>query len=289
MQNPPKIQTKINPLAGLMRQPKIYVTLPSNGKYWPEGSLNISSSGEYPVFSMTAKDELTLKTPDALLNGQAVVEVLESCIPNIIDGWQVPQIDLDALLIAIRMATYGNTMDNNVKIGDEEAVYSVDLRLLLEQLKSQISWDERIEVTDSLIIYVRPLNYRELSKASIESFETQRILNLVNDKDMDEDKKIAVFKKSFNKLTEVTLGIVANSIYRIDTNSGSVTDQEFIKDFIAQCDREIFNAVKNRLDELKEKNSIKPMRVQATAEMIAAGSAEEIEVPIMFDTSNFFE
>jgi hypothetical protein len=61
--------------------------------------------------SMTTKDEITLKTPDALLNGQGVVNVIESCCPAIKDAWAMPSIDVDATLIAIRIASYGNQMD----------------------------------------------------------------------------------------------------------------------------------------------------------------------------------
>lgn len=55
-----------NPLMGQMRQPKIYIRLPSNGEFWENGSLEQTENGEYPVFSMTAQDELKLKIPDAL-------------------------------------------------------------------------------------------------------------------------------------------------------------------------------------------------------------------------------
>lgn len=70
-----------NPLQKYFRQPKIYLSLPSNGKYYPAGSLEISETGEYPVFPMTARDEIMIKTPDALLNGEATVAVIKSCIP----------------------------------------------------------------------------------------------------------------------------------------------------------------------------------------------------------------
>lgn len=77
------IQSKVNPLLGYMRQPKIYIRLPSNGLFWEEGSIDIPENNEFPVYSMTAKDELTFKTPDALMNGQAIVDVIQSCMPNI--------------------------------------------------------------------------------------------------------------------------------------------------------------------------------------------------------------
>ena len=57
--------TKANPLSSFMRQPKIYITLPSRGRFWSKGSIEIPENGELAVYSMTAKDELTFKTPDA--------------------------------------------------------------------------------------------------------------------------------------------------------------------------------------------------------------------------------
>jgi len=279
---------KPNPLMGLMRQPKIYITLPSQGKFWPEGALIPTATNEYPVYSMTARDELILKTPDALLNGQAVVDVIQSCVPNIIDAWQCPQTDVDAILIAIRLATYGENMDTNVTIKGVEATYSIDLKDVLSQLMSSPQWEDRIEVAPNLIIYVKPLNYREISKASAETFETQRIINIVNDESLEEDKKLEIFTQSFNKLTKMTLDIVTDTVYRIDTTAGTVTEKEFIVEFMNNCDKTVFNAVKTHLDKLKDIIAIKPMRVKATEEMVAAGSAEEVEVPLVFDPSTFF-
>lgn len=273
---------------GLMRQPKIYITLPSQGNFWPTDALHRTPTNEYPVYSMTARDELLLKTPDALLNGQAVVDVIQSCVPNIVDAWQCPQTDIDAILIAIRLATYGEMMDTNVNIKGVEATYSIDLKDILAQLVSASAWEERIEVSPNLIMHIRPLNYRELSKASAESFETQRVINLVNDDTLEEDKKLELFTQSFNKLTQMTLDLVSNTVYRIDTTAGSVDEKEFIMEFMSNCDKNIFNAVKEHIDKLKESIAIKPLRVKATEEMLAAGSEEEVEVPLTFDPTTFF-
>lgn len=289
MQNIPSQQPQINPLSGLMRQPKIYIKLPSKGNYWPEGSLKVSANEEYAVYSMTAKDELILKTPDALLNGQAVVDVVQSCIPSVLNAWELPQTDVDALLIAIRIATYGEVMETTITEKGCEATYGVDLRNILDNLINNLEWDERVEIGDNLVVYVRPLNYRQLAKSAQESFETQRIINLVNDEKLAEDRKIELFKESFSKLSQLTLDSVADSIYRVDTSVGTVTDSKFIKEFVEQCDRSMFNQIKSHIDRMRERNAIKPMRVKATEEMVLAGSAEEIEVPILFDPTTFFK
>ena len=280
---------KPNPLASLMRQPKIFIRLPSNGKYWPEGSLNHTINGEYPVFSMTARDELLLKTPDALMNGQAVVDVIQSCVPNITDAWHTPNIDLDVILIAIRLATYGQKMETTLTVGKEEMAYNVDLRQLLENLMNTITWDEKIEIGDQMALYIRPINYAAMSQTNIKNFETQKLLNIVNDSELSEEDKIAHFKKSFEAITNITLAIISQSVYKIESVAGTTDNVDHIADFLANCDREIFEAVKSRLDTLRQHNTLKAIKVRATPDMIAEGSEEEIEVPLVFDAANFFD
>jgi len=68
-----------NPLKAYFRRPAIYLKLPSEGKYYPQGSVDIPVNGEVAVYPMTAVDEITTKTPDALFNGSAVVEIIKSC------------------------------------------------------------------------------------------------------------------------------------------------------------------------------------------------------------------
>ena len=277
---------KVNPLISLMRQPKIYIKLPSQGKFWPEGALDMSPNGEYAVFSMTARDELLLKTPDSLLNGQAIVDVIQNCIPAIHDAWEIPNIDLDVILVALRLATYGTQME--MSIGKDELTYSLDLRTILDSLYETVVWDEQINFGDSLAIFVKPVNYKVISQANQQNFETQKIMNLLSNSVLTEEQKISAFRDSLKKLTDLTVGIINNSVYRIESSAGTTDDPEFISDSMNNCDKDIYDAVKNRLDEMRTKNAIKPMLINATPEMIAAGSPEIIEVPITFDQTNFF-
>ena len=94
-----------NPLASYFRQAKLYTPLPSKGRFYEEGSIDWPATGEIAVFPMTAKDEMAMRTPDALLNGQSTVEVIKSCVPAIRDPWEIPSLDMDVLLISIRMAS----------------------------------------------------------------------------------------------------------------------------------------------------------------------------------------
>jgi len=286
--NVPNIQP--NPLMSFMRQPKIYIRLPSGGEFWPAGSLIISETGEYPVFSMTAKDELMLKVPDAVMNGQAVVDVIQHCMPNIKNAWALPSIDLDVILIAIRIATYGEKMTTPIEIEDvEEMEYSVDLRNVMDSLMADIRWDATVPVNDNLTVFVKPMNYKQISESSVSTFETQKMLQLANNTTLTEEDKIRAFKESFNKLTEITIGIVENSIFRIDSSEGTTDNSKHIREFIENADKEIFNAIQKHLDNLKDINSIKPIRVAVTEDMKYRGvTGEYIEIPLVFDPATFF-
>jgi len=284
-----QFQPKGNPLAGYMRQPKIYISLPSQGNFWPTNSIHMTETGEFPVFSMTAKDELTFKTPDALLNGQGIVDVIQSCIPNIKNAWDIPTIDLDTILIAIRLATYGEKMPIKIKIPviNEEVELDIDLRVLLDQ-QQQNQWIDQIVINPDFIIYVRPLTYKHMTQVSIKSFETTRILNLVNDDSLSEEKKIEMFNNSFKNLTNVTVNMMSQSIYKIVVNDEEVTSQKYIEEFVSNSDKTIFDKVQEHLSQLKTHNELKPLIFNTSAEQQEQGAPSTVSVPVNFNNSDFF-
>ena len=285
----PTLSSKANPLANFMRQPKIYIRLPSQGQFWPSKSIVIPETGEFPVYSMTAKDELTFKTPDALLNGQAIVDVIQSCIPNIKNAWDCPTIDMDTILIAIRLATYGEKMPfkHTVPNTTIEEEYDLDLRVLLDQ-QQENQWIEEIPISEHLAIYVKPLTYKHMTQTSIKSFETNRILNMVNDDSLSDEKKMDIFNSSFASLTKATIDLLTESISKIVTSESEVTDKKFIAEFVANTDKQIFELVQNHVAELKKHNELKPLEFVSNDEQREAGAPETYQIPIDFNNSNFF-
>jgi phosphopantetheine adenylyltransferase len=279
-----------NPLVGLMRQPKIFIKLPSGGEYWEPGSIDVPENREFPVYSMTAKDELMLKVPDALMNGQAVVDVIQHCMPNIKNAWKAPNLDLDAILIAIRIATYGEKMTIPLRINDEvDNEYTLDLRIVLDGLQNQIAWDPVVPINEDLTVYVKPLSYKVMTDSALQTFETQKIIQLVSDEAIPEEQKIAAFKESFAKLNQMTIGVINNSVFKVESSQGTTVDQRHIQDFMANADKTVFDKVKGHIDKLRENNAIKPLKIATTPEMRAAGVVEdEIEYPLQFDPTNFF-
>jgi len=193
-------------------------------------------------------------------------------------------------LIAIRIATYGEIMTTPVTFeNDLELDYQLDLRTVKDQLISQISWDPAVVISPEMTVFVKPLVYREFSESSVQTFETQKIMQIVNSEELGEDDKLRLFKESFTKLTQVTLGTVQKSVYQIDTAQGSTANLDHIAEFINNVDKEVFNKIQGHLDKLRDQNQLKPITVAVTDEMRERGfTGDSVEVPITFDASTFF-
>jgi hypothetical protein len=275
-------QPKKNPLTSFYRQPKIYVRLPSKGKFYEPGSLDLSENGEYPVYAMTAKDELLFKTPDALLNGTSTVELIKSCIPAILNPWVMPNIDLDFALIAIRIATYGDKMDvgTNCPHCDAENSYDMDLTAWLDIFNNFI-YNTDI-VVDPLTVHVRPYTYKEVTKTALKSMEQQRIFQVINDDTLSDEIKLEKFGASFLKLTELTVDVIADCITAIDTPDGSVSDKAMIKEFISNCSKDIFQKIQDHVVQMKE-------LIEFKAQNVTCGECSKpFSLPVTMDQSNFF-
>ncbi len=274
-----------NPLFKHFRQPQIYLRLPSQGRWYEPGSLDMPVTGELPVYAMTARDELTLKTPDALLNGQATVDVIQSCLPNIKDAWKVPSVDLDAILIAIRQATYGPRLElmSLCPHCQTKNEHDINLQSVADQIVLQ-DFESTIKIK-GLEIFLKPQNYKDFNKTSLENFEQQRVLNVVNDTTLSDEEKLTKFNLLFKKLLELTVSTVSKSVGAIKTEDGTlVEDTAMIDEFFVNCDKEIWNSVKQRLEQMGEQNPLKNIPLVCENEECL----KPYTTPLLFETSSFF-
>ena len=279
-----------NPLNKYYRQPAIYITLPTKGKYYTAESYQQTQTGEIPVMPMTAKDEMAFKTPDAMINGQATVDVIKSCCPNILDPWQLTNYDLDTVLLGIRIATYGETMDINatVPVVNEQISHTVNLPALLDAVRN-------IEIKDSFTtetgfeVFVKPLTYKQTTNAQVKTFEQQKMVAAVGQSQMTDEQKSQKFAEAHKALTELNFEILATSFSKIKTPDGqTVEDQNQIKEFLNNADSKTVNDLQDKMLEIRNQAQTKPIKLKASEEQIKKGAPVTFETPLTFDNSNFF-
>ena len=272
-----------NPLFKHFRQPAIYLKLPSGGQYWPDEAIDLPATGEIPVYPMTVKDEILLKTPDALMNGEGMATVIQSCFPNIKDAKQIPACDLDPILIALRLASYGNEMDfsSNCPHCKERNDNTLDLNLLLDNYVMPTYSSETI---GKISVKFRPQTFKTLNSANQAAYEQQRLLNVISSSSLSEDEKTLEFNKLLPKLTEMNVNNIVGSIEYIETDEGKqVSEEKYIREFIDHCDRKIYSKIKTIIEEQAEKNRLEPV------EIACAGCQKHYKSALNFENSSFFE
>lgn len=277
--------TAQNPLSKHFRQPAIYFKLPSGGKYWKDGSLSLSATGEVGVMPMTTKDEITLKTPDALLNGQGVVSVVQSCCPEIHNAWEMPATDVDATLIAIRIASYGNQMDFSATCPHCETSndYAIDLGNTLSSIQEP-NYTESITV-EGLSVKIKPQNYAEVNRANMIAFEEQQILRSIGDMADNPQEAKERFDTHLKNIIDLNVNTLASQTESITTEDGQVvTDLAFITEFYNNATNKTIKTIQEYVNKLNVNGGVKPVDVNCNNEECG----KEFPITITFDYASFF-
>jgi hypothetical protein len=272
----------MNPLSQYFRQPSIYIKLPSQGNYYPEGAIEMPQNGELPVLPMTAIDEITYRTPDALFSGQAVINVIQSCVPAIKDAWAIPSIDIDTILVGIRIASYGHdmTFSTTCPSCQNEDEYGVDLRTVLDRMKKP-DYTTPIKQGD-IEIYFRPMTYKNLSDNNKIQFDEQRIFQSLTTDGSVDNAQLTAMSDALKRMTEMTVSALSQSIMTIKTPTAMVTEQEYISEFMKNCDSKLFNLIQNYVVEHKAEAEMQPIMIKCN------GCQNEYSQSITLDMSNFF-
>lgn len=270
-----------NPLQQYFRRPAVHMKLPSGGKMYDAGVIDFPENNELPVYPMTAIDEITVKTPDALFNGSAIADLIKSCVPSIKDPWKINSADLDAILIAIKTASSGATMELETVCPScgESSKFDINLMGLLAQIKMP-GYDKELLINE-LNIKFRPLTYREINEAGIAQFELQREFVAVEN-EKNEEIKIGKSKEALKKVTETTMKILTNSIEYIKTPNVHVDDRQYIFEFLANCDKNTYTSIRDHQTALRVQTEIQPFNVECPH------CHYQYKQPFTLNTSDFF-
>jgi len=276
-----------NPLASHFRHAVIHTKLVSNGKFWPEGSINLPVTGEIPVLPMTLKDEITLKTPDALMNGSGVVDVIQSCCPSIANAWEMPSVDVDQIIIAIRIATYGEHMDIDATCPNNECKEENSYQINLHTVQAGLTMPKyHIPVeTNGLQIFLKPQKYFDLNKRNKLEFEEQQILKVIREANEASDKDVvtAQFNQHLSNVLNLNYESLTTSTDKIIIENGTVvTNPDFILEFYKNAEGSIIKKVQETVASFAKDIAVKPF------EVTCPHCNHEYKVAFTFDYANFF-
>ena len=278
--------TKID-LSKYYRQPGLTVKLPSHGQFMPEGSINYQPDGSVNVYPMRLADEMMLKNPDALMSGSALESLFESCVPDIKNPGMISSIDLDVLLLGVRVATYGRKMDLETQcpMCARDLEFVCDLPTMLQtQVYPEGKLENEVRLNDDLVAEIRPFNVSDMNTMGRKVYEEERRMQQIEMADnLTEFERESQRKHLFQRVASFEAEMLAKSVVKIISPEGEVSDLESILDLIRQAPAPWLVKLKVRQEDLSMNAMDK--KVDAACEFCK----HEWKTTLNFDPTSFFE
>lgn len=237
----------VNPL--MMTQARIpgeTFALPSGGLFYNNGELDQSvQNGEVHVYPMTAYDEILIKTPDLLFSGKAIEQIFSRCIPSINKPMELLAKDVDYLLIALRLVSFGPQVTVRHKHKCENAndnKYDVSIQDFVHQVKridpSIIVSEYSVLLDSGYSVLLSPMRYK-----TVVSMMT----------DMDNDKILTPAEMHKHNAQHLASLMVSVTTPDNDGNHGTtVVDTTQISEWVESLDVKALKQIQDAIDGQRE-------------------------------------
>ena len=131
-------------------------------------------------------------------------------------------------------------------------------------------------------IFFKPMTYRHLNENNAIQYENQKLLQVLPDGEIPDSAKMDALNQALQRITEITVRALAQSIAVIKTPQAMVSELEYIEELLKNCDRELFARIRDHIIELKTQSEIPPMN------MTCPECKHQYEQAVTLDMSSFF-
>jgi len=254
------MNTSNNPLKQFYRKETTFIQLPSRGHFYKEGVVDFLDNGEIAVMPMTAADEITLKNPDALLTGKAISDVITSCVRSVKQPKKLLACDIDALMIAIRQASYGDDATMEFLCPSKECQAKNEFHLDLDTL---LNGSETLEASyevilpNALTVYLRPGTFETMNRQTKAAFENSKIQRMIGNPSISDEAQMAMLSQVFASLTKLNFEVINAAIEKVvftdeDGATQEITNKDHIAEFIQNIDKASVDIIDTKIAEINK-------------------------------------
>jgi len=262
-----------NPLLKRLRIPGATFRLPSQGILYTNGELDQSvKNGEVEVNPLTAIDEIALSSSDKLISGKAVTEVISRCIPQVLKPELLLNTDVEFLLVALRIVTFGDVIEvqyQHTCDGAKEHTYKVNLQAMSARARpldpTAITKEYTITLPNEQVVVLRPLIFSDVialvqSHAELSGKERNEI-------PVDQEELMQFANKS-----------IAAIVMSVD----GITNQEQIREWVSALPL----GYKRQIEQTA--HAVTRWGVDTTSKQVCADCKAKIDVPVIVNPVSFF-
>ena len=261
----------MNPLEPYFRKPQVYITLPSQGRWYQRQDITLTADNELAIYGMTARDDVLLNTPDAMLNGEALRKVIANCVPDVHNINALVTPDLEAIFVGMKLASGDGTIEINrvcPKCG-HDCSWDLQCQPILDSQSIIDYQDGSVILDQSLEVHVKPYNFQQRSLFIQREYQEERALRQWETMNPNSDDllKAEVMAQAIDNISKLTIDLVSASIthVKILETGVVVTEPEHIRDWLASAPRAQAEAIIAAVDLLNKCGPDKNIPVACTA------------------------
>lgn len=301
-----KTVSKPNPLlANVNDYPHITVTLPSRGLFYDDMFADDTDPSELEVHPFSMWEEVHHSNPFSIMSGKASRKMVNTVAPSILNPDGMCAYDIDILMLAGRMASYGEEMkvtltcgnpDENAREDEEgnkhKCQNKMDMKINLQELINSYPVidtidDWKTELSNGQIVYLQPTLYKDALEAMKIGVNQQKIIKALNRfDDLPDDQQMKLNDATVDNWISVKLITTVSSIRAVTTpdQSQTIKDRDMIVEWLQKAPATWIKQIQEKLDTL-----IKPYGNVGTVDYVCSECGfENKEVNVVQDPSRFF-
>jgi hypothetical protein len=257
----------------VFNRPVLYVSLLS------EQAMNVTAN--HQIFSSTAIDEFTIRTPDALMNGSATELYIKNCCPDMVNPGKLQVCDMQYLLASIKVASQGPEMEIVLKCPkcQELDPYDINLQQILPTLTAK-KWFSTLNV-DGFLFSFRSPTYEEFTRFAIADFKISKQLNQIAKLESPEEY-MEYTAKLLDQQRKLHLDYQSLCVSEVSNGETTTNSSRFIYEWMSQCDITLQKQLVDYISTAQKDTMIPDISVSCTE------CGHQFSAPIDLDVSNQF-
>ncbi len=232
----------------------VSIALPTLGRFYEDGVIDSDAKpDDLEVRAIGIMAELSTRDPFILASGKGMELLIPQICPSIKEPGKLAEIDLEAILLAARIATHGNQMvvehtcTNMVQTTDDEETLCGEQNKIDVNLYDIITRYGPIEFSDKFVVdlpeykqkvFLRPMEYEHALSMLRDTLNTRKEATSFNTKQdvtelLTDANKIDEYASIVMKQAITTMESVIYSIFYVEAGDGKkVFDHDQIKEWL---------------------------------------------------------
>ena len=245
--------------------PTVEIALPTKGHFYAPGEVLDEGvdPDEVTILPISILDESTFADPMMMISGHAISKMIRRVCPQVISPGDLSELDVQAILIASRIASYGPTMrltaecptekcdhKNTIEINLNEHIQRFSPYTAEELLLFQVDLPEVKQK-----VQLAPMTYVDTVDINLASMRIAQGLGDFAEPDQSATSLDPIFLETyvtvFQKSLMTNLEAVVGSIQYVNTSTGqTVHDRDTIREWLMELVKPSMSRITNRIAEI---------------------------------------